>query len=85
MSADRCKDVLSRICAEVGKREGSPFCKQVAKHLESCADCRAQAESLRGTLELYWCLEREEVPADVASKLREALGLGGDQDRPSKS
>lgn len=70
-----CREILKRICAEAGKREDSPFCREVAKHLESCEGCREQAISLRGTLELYWCLDREEVPDDIAARLRDRLGL----------
>lgn len=71
----QCKEILRRICAEAGKREGSPFCREVARHLEGCASCREQALTLRGTLELYWCLDREEVPEEIASRLRDRLGL----------
>jgi hypothetical protein len=85
MKDDRCREVLKKICADAGKRETSPFCKEVAKHLASCADCRDQALSLRGTLELYWCLEREEVPAEVSARLRAALGLTDPQDPPISS
>lgn len=85
MAGKRCKDVLRRICAEAGKRETSPFCREVARHLESCEDCRTQAVSLRGTLELYWCLDRDDVPVEVSAKLRAALGLTGSQDRPISS
>ena len=82
----RCREVLQRICAEVGKSQDSEFCKKVARHLEECETCRAQALSLRGTLDLYKCLEDEDVPPDTVKKLREQLGLGAPQeDRSSKS
>jgi hypothetical protein len=74
-STDRCREILRRLCAEAGKRESSPFCRDVARHIESCGSCRDQAVSLRGTLELYWCLEGEEVPREVAVRLRDALGI----------
>ncbi len=74
-SKGRCREILARLCGEAGKRESSPFCKEVARHLESCGACRDQALSLRGTLELYWCLEGQDVPRDVAAKLRKALDL----------
>ncbi len=70
-----CKRILQRICSEAGKRDDSPFCREVARHIESCRNCREQAISLRGTLELYWCLEREEVPKDVSARLARRLGL----------
>lgn len=85
MASERCADILKKICADAGRRETSPFCREVAQHLESCADCRDQALSLRGTLELYWCLEREEVPEEIAARLRVALGLTDPQDRPMSS
>ncbi len=85
MAGNRCEEILKKICADAGKRETSPFCREVAQHLESCADCRDQALSLRGTLELYWCLEREEVPEEIAVRLRAALGLTDPQDRPMRS
>jgi hypothetical protein len=85
MASERCEEILKKICADAGKRETSPFCREVAQHLESCADCRDQALSLRGTLELYWCLEREEVPEEIATRLRVALGLADPQDRPMSS
>jgi hypothetical protein len=71
----RCREILRRVCAEAGKKESSPFCREVARHLESCPSCRAQAVSLRGTVELYRCLESERVPADLLKQLREKLGL----------
>lgn len=71
----RCREVLRRLCADAGKPESSSFCKEVARHLETCGACRDQAVSLRGTIELYRCLGSEEVPDEVAIKLREALGL----------
>jgi len=81
----RCREILKRLCAEAGKRESSPFCREVARHLDRCGGCRAQAVSLRGTLELYRCLEREDVPPEVTLKLREALGLAPPQEQPSRS
>ncbi len=56
MASERCADILKKICADAGRRETSPFCREVAQHLESCADCRDQALSLRGTLELVLVL-----------------------------
>jgi hypothetical protein len=73
--SERCYEILRRLCADAGKAESSPFCKEVARHLESCGACRDQAISLRGTIELYRCLGGEDVPGDVALKLRDALGL----------
>ena len=81
----RCREILSRICAEVGQPQTSKFCQQVARHLEECESCRAQAISLRGTLELYRCMEAEDVPPETVKKLREQLGLPDPQDRSSKS
>ena len=83
--SQRCREILRRICAEVGQPEKSPFCQKVARHLEECPSCRAQALSLRGTLDLYKCLEAQDVPPETARKLREQLGLSGAQDRSSKS
>ena len=85
MARETCKKILKKICAEAGKRESSPFCMEVRRHIESCPDCRIQAASLRGTLELYWCLERKEVPPDVSARLRKALNLENDQERPTSS
>jgi hypothetical protein len=82
----RCREILRRLCADTGRRESSPYCREVARHLETCAGCRAQAATLRGTLELYWCLKGQDVPAEVTERLRETLGLDPrDQDRPSNA
>jgi hypothetical protein len=81
---ERCREILQRLCAEAGKSETSPFCRDVARHLASCGACRDQAASLRGTLDLYRCLEGEDVPGEVALKLREMLGLPSDPERPSR-
>jgi hypothetical protein len=70
-----CREVLRRICMEAGKREDSPFCRSVARHLAACEACRTEALTLRATLELYWCMERREVPEEVTRALREKLGL----------
>ena len=83
--SEECREILRRVCAEAGKREDSPFCRKVASHLASCEKCRAQAASLRGTLELYRCMEAEEVPSEIARKLQEKLGLPASQDRSSSS
>jgi hypothetical protein len=75
--AARCREVLRRICADAGKPETSPLCREIARHLQKCETCRAQAISLRGTVELYRCLEGQDVPPDVTRKLKISLGLGG--------
>ena len=82
---EECREVLRRICAEAGKRVDSPFCRKVARHLASCEKCRAQAVSLRGTLELYRCMEAEEVPEEIIRELKKKLGITPSQDRSSKS
>ena len=84
-SSEECREILKRICAEAGKREDSPFCRKVARHLASCEKCRAQAASLRGTLELYRCMEEEEVPEEILRQLQEKLGFASPQDRSSSS
>jgi len=80
-----CREILRRICAEAGKPVDSAFCRRVARHLEECAACRAQAASLRHTLELYRCLEAQEVPEEIARNLRKRLGLFDPQERSSSS
>jgi hypothetical protein len=72
---DECRKILERICADAGESIDSPFCREVAMHLEKCENCRAQADALRGTVRLYRCLERDDVPLTVAQNLRRALGL----------
>jgi predicted anti-sigma-YlaC factor YlaD len=84
-TSKECREILRRICGEVGKPVDSAFCQRVARHLEECPACRAQAASLRGTLELYRCLEAQEVPEEIAQDLREKLGLGTPQERSSSS
>jgi hypothetical protein len=79
-----CREILRRLCAEAGKRESSPFCRDVARHLASCGACRDQAASLRGTLDLYRCLEGENVPGEVALKLRETLGFPPDREQSNR-
>lgn len=79
--ASRCREILRRLCADAGKSAGSPFCREIARHLEKCEECRAQAISLRGTVELYRCLGSEDVPDEVTRKLKVALGLGIDPSR----
>jgi hypothetical protein len=83
--SEECREILRRICADAGRRVDSPFCRKVASHLATCEKCRAQAASLRGTLELYRCMEEEEVPEEITRKLQELLGLPASQDRSSSS
>lgn len=73
--SERCREIIRRLCADAGRRVDSPFCREVARHLASCPACRAQAATLRGTVDLYRCLERERVPPEVSRALRAALGL----------
>ena len=83
--SQECREILRRICAEAGKPVDSAFCRRVARHLEECAACRAQAVSLRGTLELYRCLEAEEVPEEITRDLKKKLGLLNSQEPSSSS
>jgi hypothetical protein len=73
--SERCREILRRLCADAGRPESSPFCREIARHLAACGACRNQAISLRGTVELYRCLGEADVPSDVALRLRETLGL----------
>ncbi len=75
VGSEHCREILRRLCADAGKPESSPFCREVARHLAACGACRDQAISLRGTVELYRCLGGAVVPSDVALRLRETLGL----------
>ena len=84
-NSEECREILQRICADAGKRVDSPCCRKVAAHLAACEKCRAQAVSLRGTLELYRCMEAEDVPEEITRKLQEMLGLPDSQDRSSSS
>jgi hypothetical protein len=78
-----CREILRRICMEAGRREDSPYCREVARHLAACEACREEAITLRGTLELYWCMERKEVPAEAVQALRKRLGLPTEGGRPA--
>jgi len=70
-----CEELLSRICDELGEDIDSKVCLEIKAHLEKCADCREQVDSVRSTINLFRCIKDETVPLSVHERLIKMLNV----------
>jgi RNA polymerase sigma-70 factor, ECF subfamily len=71
-----CPDVLSRLSRHLEGELGAAECAEMERHLEGCADCRLDCDSLRETLALCRSsasAPSAKVPEAVAESVRRAL------------
>jgi len=72
---DCCEELLKQVCDDLAEDVNSELCDQLRDHLEDCADCRNQVESMRGTVTLFQCLKEKKVPQDVHDRLFRLLNV----------
>ncbi|MBN1540728.1 zf-HC2 domain-containing protein [candidate division KSB1 bacterium] len=70
-----CNKIIDRICEDLSEDIDSELCQQLRTHLQECASCRTQVESMRLTVSLYRCLQQKDVPAAVHNRLLTLLNI----------
>lgn len=68
-----CQDVVSIFSRRLEGEIDSNACADLERHLQGCASCRGRCDSLRATLTLCRSAGSAQVPAAVASSVRDAL------------
>jgi anti-sigma factor RsiW len=70
-----CRAARPKLSAFLDGDLEAPVSRAVAAHLETCAGCRADLDSLRATLEALVDLPRVACPEPIASRVQEWLEL----------
>ncbi len=68
-----CRVARPKLSAFLDGDLEAPAARAMAAHLDGCADCRADLESMRGALEALADLPRVACPEPVADRVRERL------------
>jgi len=71
----KCLRTLKQVCEELGDSIDGELCQRVKEHLDTCPQCCAQVDSMRGTVRLYRNVPEEHVPSDVDERLWKILNL----------
>jgi hypothetical protein len=74
---DCCEKLLKQVCDDLAENINSELCAELKAHMEGCEDCRNQVESMRGTVNLFRCLEEKNVPRDIHERLLKMLNVEG--------
>jgi predicted anti-sigma-YlaC factor YlaD len=48
-----CREVLKRVCSDLGHDLESPECRPVREHIRTCPKCSAWKESMEKTVDLF--------------------------------
>ena len=72
---DCCEKLLKQVCDELSEDVNSEVCSELRQHLEECDDCRNQVESMRGTVNLFQCIQEKKVPRDIHERLLKLLNV----------
>ncbi len=70
-----CRDVRAMFSEYLDGELAPAHARFLARHLESCAACRAEFDALRCALEMMAALPRESSPDPIATRVRERLEL----------
>jgi anti-sigma factor RsiW len=76
-----CEQARERIQDALDDRLPAGEIRELEEHLESCAACAAERDSLRRTVELLRGLPREPAPASLAATVREGVRSEGSSPR----
>jgi len=71
----KCDEFLQRLCDELGENLESDTCADIKAHLDECADCREQINSMRNTVDLFRCIEDKNVPRAIHERLLKILNV----------
>ncbi len=48
-----CRDVVKKVCSDLGRDLDSPECRPVREHIRTCPKCRAWKNSVEKTVDLF--------------------------------
>lgn len=68
-----CKGVILEISNYIDGELELPVKQELERHFEHCEDCRMVVDQTRLTVEIFCDSKPVELPADVKSRLHEAL------------
>jgi len=68
-----CKGVILEISNYIDGELDLPVKEELERHLEDCEDCKMVVDQTRLTVEIFCDSKPVELPADVKSRLHEAL------------
>lgn len=68
-----CKSVIREISDYIDGELDLPVRQELEHHLEHCGDCKMVVDQTRLTVDVFCDSEPVELPADVKSRLHEAL------------
>ncbi len=70
-----CEKIINQLCDELAEDINSEFCSALKKHLESCEQCRNLVSSVKNTVNLFKCLDEQEVPKSIHERLVKLLNV----------
>jgi hypothetical protein len=56
-----CDKILQQLCDELAENIDSEVCEEIRQHLQICPHCSRQLSSLRTVVQLYRCLNEQDV------------------------
>jgi anti-sigma factor RsiW len=68
-----CKGVIREISDYIDGELDLPAKQELERHLEDCIDCKMVVDQTKLTVEVFCDSEPVELPADVKSRLHDAL------------
>ena len=77
----KCKEAYLRICDNLDADPDSEKCREVLKHLETCADCAALLDSVKKTVLLYKSTPTPRVPTATHKRLVRAINAAWESPR----
>jgi len=68
-----CKDFLKELSDYLDENIDAELRAKLERHITECPNCWVIADTTRKTIQIYKGMERYPVPADVESRLMQAL------------
>jgi anti-sigma factor RsiW len=68
-----CKGVIREISDYIDGELDATTMQDLEKHLDDCEDCKMVVDQTKLTVEIFCDSQEVELPADVRSRLHEAL------------
>ena len=68
-----CKQFLAELSDFLDEALGVEERKKLEDHINQCPNCWVIADTTRKTIEVYKCSQPEPIPADIRSRLMQAL------------
>ncbi len=70
-----CDKILQQLCDELAENIDSEVCEEIRQHLQTCPHCSRQLSSLRTVVQLYRCLNEQDVPYAMHQRLLTLLNV----------